>query len=628
MPTLPFTVSGRLRQKEEVDRYSFVAATSGLVTCRVDSFDFGFGISAAVQIRDDNGRTVTDAADTEGKGLQTTFSVNEGEQYILTLHDIDYRGNRAMTYRLSLSTGPRVIATIPAAGQAGSTQEVTFIGYGVESGSDKVEMTSREVTFPVTGSSLHFDSADMQRLRHEFPLSSYPENAEQRDGADSSLIEIPSAITGRLNNNTFDEYEFETSKGEELIINVQAEAIGSVLDVALEIVNDKEKVVAKADDVNGSTDAFLHFKAPANGSFKIRVSDHTGRVGELLSIYRLALTRPPDYPEISVPQTLPVVIGDESPSIPKKRRVGKEPPGLLYVDITRPSDCLTPISVAVTNVPEGVEVPNEIRIPAEESSVVIPITANGTSLARRATVSCTAEGMETVSAHVLITPLLKPRAKVRPKFPDAGRTVHRGATYKAPVVVTRIEDFSGDVRLQLAARPDRVSQGIFGDEIVVPAGVSDVEFPIFLPEWVQIDRTSRIVLNTFVNVTDPVGNVRTLVNRMGQRITMNVEGTLLTVATPQKEFDASANQSIEIPVEILRSPKLKRNVIVFVETSNAVEIGSAVVPASESKALLRVDMTSEMQSTPESTLTVKAVAVEGDELLAMSSTTVVLLSSP
>ena len=628
LPTLPLTVSGRLRQKEEVDRYSFVAPTSGLVTCRVDSSDFGFGISAAVQIHNENGRTVSDAADTEGKGLQTTFSVIEGEQYFLTLHDIDYRGNRAMTYRLSLSTGPRVIATIPAVGQAGHTQEVLLIGYGVETGGDKLETTSREVTFPESETSFQFTSADKRQLIHHFPLSNHPERTELDGKARSPLMDIPSAVTGRLTNNTKDEYEFNASKGEELIINVHAESIGSVLDVAFEIVNDKEKIVARADDANGSTDASLKFKAPADGVFRIRIFDHSGRVGQPLSIYRLALNRPYETLEISAPQTLAVVIGDESPPIPKRRRVGKEPPGLLYLDVTRPPDCSGEIAVRLTNLPDGVEVPKEISIPAAESSVVIPITANGTSLARRATISCAADGMQPITAQILITPLLKPRAKVRPKFPDAGRTVHRGATYKAPVVVTRVEDYSGEVRLQMAARPDRVSQGIFGDEIVVPPGVSDVEFPIFLPEWVQIDRTSRIVLNTFVNVKDPFGNVRTLVNRMDQRITMNVEGTLLTVATTQKEISAVANKTVEIPVEILRSPKLKRDVIVSVATSYSDEIGSVVVPASESKALLQLDMTSELQSTPESILTLKAVAVEGDELLAMSSTTIVLLSNP
>ena len=52
-----------------------------------------------------------------------------------------------------------------------------------------------------------------------------------------------------------DDYTLVATKNDEWQIAVAAQSIGSVLDVALAIINDKGKTVAKADDVDGSTDA-------------------------------------------------------------------------------------------------------------------------------------------------------------------------------------------------------------------------------------------------------------------------------------------------------------------------------------------------------------------------------------
>ena len=144
--------------------------------------------------------------------------------------------------------------------------------------------------------------------------------------------------------------------------------------------------------------------------------------------------------------------------------------------------------------------------------------------------------------------------------------MHRGATYLAPVVLKRLEAYDDEIVLQMAAQPDRVRQGISGRKMVVPAGVEQVNYPIFLPEWVQTDRTSRIVLNTVVKVADGQGNVRHLVNRMDRRITMNVEGALLKLNASQTEVLMRPGQTIEVPLKILRSAKFAGRVEVTLHT--------------------------------------------------------------
>ena len=636
LPTLPCTVCGRLQLKEEVDRYQFVSPTDGLVTCSVQSQGFGFGINAAVQIHDSAGKLVADTAATESPDLQTTFPVSNGETYRITLNDIDYRGNRAMVYRMSLAAGPRVIAAFPAAGQVGTKKTVTLTGYGLKTSAADVETISREIQF-----SDHAEGSEQQSFVYKFEtplgvaeyrflLSDHPEQVDQRQDAAALEVTGPSSMHGRLSKvEPHDGYRFVATKNDEWQIAVAAQSIGSVLDVALAIINDKGKTVAKADDVDGSTDASLLFKVPEDGTYTIQVSDVSGRVGELTSIYRLTLTKPTLTFGLTVPEVVEVMLGEDPPEIPKKRTVGKEPRGLLYVDVVRPSDVGGELNVSVTGLPGGMTAPESIVIPAAESSVVIPLSTNGSSLASLATITCRGAGVEPVSRQVLVAPIMKVRAKVRPLYPDAGRTVHRGATYQAPVVVTRVEDYTGEVQLRMAARPDRVSQGIFGDKVIVPAGVEQIDFPLFLPQWVQIDRTSRIALNTYVQIPDGTGNLRTLVNRMDQRITMNVEGTLLTISTPHDEITISPGKDVEIPVNILRSPKLNHAVTVSLvdsDADDAVELASVVVAADDGSAMLHCTSQLDMPVNRERRMTLKAVVMDGGRLLAMSTTHVLLVA--
>jgi hypothetical protein len=635
LPTLPCTMFGQLKQKEEVDQYRFVSPVDGLVTCSVNSHRFGFGINAAIMIRDEAGTLVSDAADTEGLGLRTTFAVKSGEEYLVTLSDIDYRGNRSMVYRLSLEAGPRVVATVPAAGQRGATQKVTLIGYGLETGAPLIESVECEITFPEDAASAQLDTeldVPAGTVRHQIPMSDHAELIEQREEGKPQSVVLPGAVTGRLDGaEHHDVYTFEAVKGEEWDINVAARTIGSTLDVNVAVVDVNGKTVASADDVNGSTDAFVRFTAAAEAIYTVRVADVSGRQGKPASIYRVSFTRPKSSFKLIVPDLVELMLGEPPPEIPKKRQKGKEPRGLLYVDIFRPPGFEQDVKLEIEGLPDGTTAPDNVVIPAGESFVAIPLSTShlASSYASLVTVICTVPD-GTVSQQLLVAPLMKPRANVRPLYPDAGRTVHRGATYEAPVVVSRIEDFSGGVSLQMAARPDRVSQGIFGAPISVPAGVGQVNFPLFLPEWVQIDRTSRIVLNTVVEVPDPQGAVRTLVNRMKQRITMNVEGTLLSVSTSQHEVTAQSGQSLSVPVQVFRSPKLRRDVRVTLVSQHGqadpLEVASVVIPVEQTSAVLTIPQDHSVFKQGETVLKLKAVAAEGTNVIAMSSTPLVIVS--
>ena len=455
-------------------------------------------------------------------------------------------------------------------------------------------------------------------------------------------LTIPAAVTGRYDDPLRDEtYWIEAKKDEVWWIEVEAAAKAAPLDLALNLFQADGKPLVTNDDLPGTTNAGLLFQVPADGRYRVVVSDlatallggssasdstsasssgeatvssgktessSTALDGE--RIYRLAISRQAAGFQLKVATQATVTVGDPPVEIPANGRAPNAKSGVLTFEITRAPGFVDPVVIKLDSLPSGVQAPAEVTIDAKANSVSIPLvcpadaatwaslvqvharsvpnalaenqtgkdaTAQADSTGKTSaekpqgdavpspseTASKSASAAETPpgvpvyerTAQVLIAPVMKPRAVIQPFYPDAARTVSRGATYPAPVVIERLEGYEGEVELQMAGMPDRVRQGILGGTLTVPPGVAQIDYPLYLPEFVQTDRTSRIFLNAIVRLADGQGNVRHLVNRMVKRITMNVEGAVLKVSTATDEFLWKGDE-LAIPVEILRTPKL------------------------------------------------------------------------
>ena len=335
-------------------------------------------------------------------------------------------------------------------------------------------------------------------------------------------------------------------------------------------------MIAQSDDAAGSLNALGTVKLPQDGVYRLFVANQSSTNGPH-SIYRLCVRRPqPDF-RMTVPTTVETLVGASPITPPKRRRAGRQQTGALGIDVERLDGFAGEIAITL-ELPPGFHAPDEIKIDAKQTGIDIPIScdADRTPDAQWIVVQATAvveesdasngpdsSNLRSITKHqrLLLCPMLEPRSIVRPKYPDAARTVNRGATYPAPVVVERLADFDGPVELQMAAIPDRVRQGILGHAQTIPAGETEGVFPLVIPEWVQTDRTSRITLNSVVVVPDAAGRPRTLVNRMERRITMNVEGALLKINTVKRQYRWT-EKTLTLPLELFRSGKLKGPVTV------------------------------------------------------------------
>ncbi|MFN9268666.1 MAG: hypothetical protein ACK5V1_08605, partial [Planctomycetaceae bacterium] len=139
LPSLPVAVGGQIRRLEEIDQYEFTASRPGPVTIEVVARRVNSPLHAMLKVQDPAGQSVLDVADTEGRDLAATFMAQPGVNYRLSLHDLDYAGDRSYVYRLLLHEGPLVLAAYPAGGRRGESRPIEFVGWGLATGAAALE---------------------------------------------------------------------------------------------------------------------------------------------------------------------------------------------------------------------------------------------------------------------------------------------------------------------------------------------------------------------------------------------------------------------------------------------------------------------------------------------------------
>jgi hypothetical protein len=569
LAALPITVNGRIQRIEEIDRYEFAPSTSGPISIELIARRLASPLHALMKVIDANGKVVVDKADTEGRDFAITFIAQAGIKYQIALHDLDYAGDRAYVYRLGITPGPRVLAAYPAAGKPGETKEIEFLGIGLATGANQVESLKKSVTFPnvpgyqPVGLTMAgrmpcplfdyvLESPAGKSLPCPLGLSQLPEQVKPAGTSDLALPQLPCAVTASIATRFgSDRYALTLKKDEKWKFTAFARAIGSPLDVDLVLLDAAGKEVARSDDMPGTTDPLLLFAAPADGAFTLVVTDWNGASGSREANYRLTIEPQVEDFAVILPPFLPVVLGT-TVKLPLK--------------IERMAGFKAPIAITVAGLPAGITVPPDLKL--AEGAVDLPLdlicaadaAATASLVTFTATSAINGQPVTRTSTPVLIASIMKPRVKLTPEGLDDVRKVHRGSTYLAPVFVDRLEGYAGDVVLEMTAKQQRTRQGMTSGEFTVKPGERRVEYPIFIPEWMETTKTSRMILNGAVKLADPKGNVRTLLSRMELRIGVLPEGALMKLGHTEKEISAAAGAEVKIPLTLFRAGELKEDV--------------------------------------------------------------------
>jgi hypothetical protein len=660
LTSLPMTVSGRLMKIEEVDRYRFVAPPKdGPITCDLMARRLGAKFLGVLEVRDRDGRVVADAAGTNGMDPSLTFAAKANAEYVVNIHDVDFGGDRSYVYRLTVTPGPRVVGALPAAGKRGETREVEFVGIGLATGAMKLESVKRQVTFPADAAARSFDYRLETPLGSAPPfmllLSDLPESVEfPRQYKKADKLQLPAGVTGVLDQaDAVDHYLCDWKKGEVWSLSLEARRIGSPLDVALALFGPDGKELARNDDLPETTDAGLEFVVPADGPYRIAVSDSAGKSGSRSAIYHLTV-RP-------VANDFALQLALQRVSVPIGGKFD------LAVKAVRKGDCKGPINLTVKGLPAGVSVAPNLVIPADKvdfvislqaakdavpnaalvsvegSTIAVPSGSPGSKLPNTGAITITRPALARTAVNhsarspeenqvpsILVAAALKPLFKGRPVDQDTGRKVHRGTTFPADVIIERLDGFQGEIVLQMAAQQSYQVQGISGGDVVVPPGSERAIYPCFMPEWLETSRTSRMGMIAVAKVPDARGKARYMVNEITGFVTMTMEGALLKVSSEDHDLFATAGQPFEVRIKVSRLAKLSEPVQLELrppdELAGRLKAEAVTVPVGKESAVVRITPAADLRGVH--TFTIRGTALQDGKYPAISEASVTVELRP
>ena len=483
LPALPVVIDGQIGRTAEIDRYRFTVIESGPVSIELFARRLLSPLHALLKVTDSHGQVVLDVADTAGRDLSVFFLGKEGETYDLAIHDIDYAGDRSSVYRIELTTGPN--------------------------------------DTPI-------------------PSSDIPETIASEGTADIPLPAPPIAVRA-----AFAGDERERSVGVDLPVgswrvSAKSTSASHPLDLDLSIVAPDGRELLFADDAAGSVDPVATVAVATAGKHRIVVGGRAlGSAAFGPAAWRLVIE--PDSESF-----------EPGPALATQLAVPLGGTGKLTIPIVRTGGFAGAVGIGFRGLPDGVTAAEgAIAAGAAEGTVELACGADAGTAARLATLvltGTTTDGRPLVHEKpVVVAVTMKPRVRIVPDGLDDVRKVHRGTTFRGPLTIHRLEGFEGEVRLHPTAKQQRHRQGMDGEEIVVPAGATHCEYPVFVPEWMETTRTSRFIVNGAVEVTDPRGAKRTLLERQELRLGMLPEGAIMKLSGPGEiRLKRGATATIEL----------------------------------------------------------------------------------
>jgi hypothetical protein len=575
LPALPLVIDGRIGRTAQIDRYRFTVKESGPVSIELFARRLLSPLHALVKVTDSHGGAVLDVADTAGRDVSVSFSGKEGETYDLAIHDIDYAGDRSSVYRIELATGPLDTPT---------------------------------------------------------PSSDIPETFTPEGTADISLPAPPVAVRSAFAGDERERRVVVDLPVGSWRVSAKSTSASHPLDLDLSILAPDGRELLFADDAAGSVDPVATVAVATAGSHRIVVGGRALGATELgPAAWRLVIE--PDSESF-----------EPGPALAAQLAVPLGGAAKLTIPIVRSGGFAGAVGIGFRGLPDGVTATEGgIAAGAADGTVELACGADAGTAARLATLvlsGTTSDGRPiTHQRPIAVAVTMKPRVRIVPDGLDDVRKVHRGTTFRGPLTIHRLEGFQGDVRLHPTAKQQRHRQGMDGEEIVVPAGATHCDYPVFVPEWMETTRTSRFIVNGAVEVTDPRGAKRTLLERQELRLGMLPEGAIMKLAGPA-EIRLKRGATATIALGLVRGAEFRTPAFagpVRVELvrealprgwreGNLVTSETVVIEndgAEEADATLTVTLADDPRIAGEGTIMIRATALEEGRWPVVSEATVV-----
>jgi hypothetical protein len=472
--TLPMTVNGRFLEEDETHSYSFQGVEGQHLIFDVKAERLGSSADLSAAIMDSTGKEVASATDTVGLDPLISFTVPASGSYTLQLKETGGHAGQGHLYRVVAGALPYIQSAFPQGGQRGTSVEVTLGGVNLN-GTSAVTRVDIAADAPLGNRLLQVSTPYGPSNAWPFLIGDLPEvlATPRAAGEPPQAVAVPIVVNGRiLQPKESHLFRFTPRAGETLIFEVMARRLGSPLDSLLIMEDGKGQELARNDDF-GSKDSEIRytFPTPAGtqpgaslGEYRVRIQDAVGRGGPDFN-YRLSLRRPsPDFRLEVTQDRLAVPAG------------GKYP---LEVKVTRIDGFEGPVGVEASGLPAGVTA-MPLTLQAGESSGWLTLAADAN--APRSADAFTVQGLAQVGGTTIKHPAPAAMAITRdndslgelrlttehpvlavvdpPPFsleaPSAQVSLRQRGQVQVLIRAKRKEDFSGPIRLGLAAPPEGI----------------------------------------------------------------------------------------------------------------------------------------------------------------------------
>jgi hypothetical protein len=604
---LPVTVNGRIYPRGDLDEYFFRAGAGTHVSCEVMSQRLGHKLDARLELIDNSGRLIAQSDDHFDRDPLLLATLPADGDYVVRIHDVAFEGDQDYVYRMEIREGPYVTHLFPAGGRAGERQSVRCYGHGLGPGG----FCDREI--PLSG----FERVDPRQgflpgrvLRdrldaawtlgcpfHVGPLVEIREE-DRPEGSEPQRTDWPVTINGRLDSpQDSDRYALMMRQGEVMDVEVIAERLGSpLLPVVEALAHGGSRIAALEGDGN------LQVTSPVDGEVLLDVRNRFREpsAGQK-RIYRLVVSRST--------ADFHITLADD--------HLGVQPGAgsKIKVRVVRQGGFQSAIRLSADGLPPGVtlksrEVPSGTN-EAEIEFVADPTAAPGDT--RRVKLTATADVQGQAFHHSVWTP-----AKFGSLFSAADTlavtvvhpplfsitrvevygSANRGATLVQSFSLARETGFEGDVIIRLADRQARYLQGVTGPTIVCKAGQTEFDYPVFLPDVMDLNRTARMLVMGTAQVSDAAGVTHYVTRNSQNQIVCRVCPSLLTLTSDDGPLRLKRGAAVPVRLRAARTAEVAGDLTVeavLPEDLQGVSAESVTLLAGQEQAHVVISLTDDSE---------------------------------
>ena len=520
--TLPLTINGRIFPRENVDVWAFRAKAGEVISCEVAAKELGSALDARLVVTDSAGREVPVQTGRRGSDPAIHFECTRDGLYHVRIHDMNFGGLQHYVYRLTLRRGPCVTAYFPLGGQRGKPLQLELQGRALTAKSASIVLSADGE--PVQSHLLNLAGHNAGHIKLHADI--LPEHLEAvSNNTNTPPHMLPAIFNGRISvPGEVDEWRFAAQQNDTIHFDLLAARLGSPLDSILTIHDHTGKELGRNDDLaSGQPDSQLIFKAPAAGVYTARVADRFRSRGGPHFAYRLraAVATAPDF-RLTFPVDAVTVVRGSQPKAGAKP-THNAPRTALRVNVDRVGGFEGAIELEVLGLPVGVTATNTLIIAKAVSVDLQFLTTETTKIAAgtltirgRATIA-DQNATRTAKLDVPFGATAPDSVLLAVAIPTPFRHIGdyllanhpRGAVYRRTYQLER-NGFTGPLVARLSDTQGRHLQGARGSTINIPGSAESFEFPVTLPPWMEVGRTSRSQLVTMGVITDHDGTQHTI----------------------------------------------------------------------------------------------------------------------